>query len=235
MFELVPGAGGGAGYTETVLHAFAGGSVDGSGPTGRLLLDSHGHLYGTTRNGASGLGAGCVFELSPAAGGAYQETLLHAFAGTTAQDGANPWAGLVMDGAGDLYGTTDQGGTYGMGAVFELSPAGGGGYAEAILHSFAGGSGDGAHPLSTLWLDTAGSLYGTTLGGGSAGNGGTVFRLDPAGAGGSVETLLHAFTGSAGDGLAPQAGVIMDSQGNLYGTAAQGGGTANDGVIWRID
>jgi uncharacterized repeat protein (TIGR03803 family) len=222
VFKLSPVAGGG--YTESVLHAFGDGIADGGQPAGTLTMDSAGSIYGATTAGGSG-GYGVVFKLLPAAGGGYTASILHAFDGTTA-DGGEPTGGLVMDGAGDLYGTTRIGGASQAGVVFELSPSQGGGYTETILYSFTGdlsGPLDGAQPEAGLLRDTEGNLYGTTSTSSSnSGYYGAVFKLTP-GASGYTETTLHTF--SAGlDGVAPAGALIMDSAGNLYGTTRLGSG-----------
>lgn len=210
----------------TVLYSFAGGS-DGADPLGGLIMDTSGDLYGTTQNGGSA-GSGTVFELSPTPAGGYAESVLHSFTGSAISvgtaDGASPRAGLIADGAGDLYGTTYNGGPSGWGDVYELSPAAGGGYAESILYSFSGGS-DGGGSSGVLVRDSAGNLYGTTTTGGGLIGDGTVFKLT-AGNGGYTESILHVFTGNAGgsDGASPQAGLIFDSAGNLYGTTSVGAG-----------
>jgi uncharacterized repeat protein (TIGR03803 family) len=130
----------------------------------------------------------------------------------TGRDGAIPHGGVIFDAAGNLYGTTHNGGTSGYGTVFQLTPSG----ALNVLHSFTGGS-DGAYPAGGLIADTAGNLYGTTYGGGTGGQG-AVFQLTPAGA----LNVLHSFTGG-GDGGRPAADLIADAAGNLYGTTALGG------------
>jgi uncharacterized repeat protein (TIGR03803 family) len=202
----------------TVLHSFAGGS-DGANPQGSLTKDTAGNLYGTTSQGGgtgcSGYGCGTVFKLAPDD----IETVLYAFTGGS--DGANPGGRLSKDTAGNLYGITGSGGViadcggYGCGTVFRLAPDG----TETVLHAFTGGS-DGAYPGGRLIWDAAGNLYGTTFEGGNTDcRCGIVFELAPDG----TETVLHAFTDMHGDGAYPEAGVIMDSAGNLYGTTALGG------------
>lgn len=229
VFKLSPNGSGG--YGESVLYSFAGGS-DGQVPQDDVILDSSGNLYGTTSGGSNGSWS-TVFELSPNGSGGYTESVLHLFSG--APDGENPRAGLVMDGSGDLYGTTPIGGNIGGGTVFELTPNGSGGYTESILHSFSSGSSDGVGPQGGLILDSSGNLYGTTLGGGSAGDG-TVFELAPNGSGGYTETILYNFVGGA-DGASPSGALIMDGAGDLYGEA--GGGTsdiclAGCGVVFKL-
>ena len=205
-----------AGGTETLLHAFAGGTSDGANPASGLIMDGAGELYGTTSGGGAH-GDGTVFEIG--AGG--QETVLHAFAGGT--DGADPVAGLIMDSAGNLYGTTEQGGPSGNGTVFKISASG----AESILYAFGAGI-DGRYPRSVLVRDSAGNLYGTTRDGGTFGYG-TVFKLSPAG----VESIVYSFTGGTADGANPMAGLVMDGAGNLYGTTEQAGAYGY-GTVFKV-
>jgi uncharacterized repeat protein (TIGR03803 family) len=201
---------------ETLLYSFTGGS-DGSGPNGALVRDAEGNLYGVTlAGGASGLGT--VFKL----GSDGTETVLHSFTGMP--DGEEPTGGLVRDGAGNLYGTTYVGGPYagcgiqaaGCGIVFKVGPTG----EEKTLYNFDNPRGglDGYQPLGRLSIDAAGNLYGTTEAGGADALYGSVFKITPAG----EETLLYSFYGDD-DGENPEAGVILDSAGNLYGTTLQGG------------
>jgi uncharacterized repeat protein (TIGR03803 family) len=198
---------------ETVLHSFAG-KPDGSEPAAGLLRDGAGNLYGTTEFGGVS-GVGMIFKLSSAG----KVTVIHNF--RTADDGENPVAGLVSDMAGDLYGTTCCGGNSLDGIVFKVNSA----RDWTVLHNFAGS--DGRYPFGGLIRDSAGNLYGTTSTGGASGFG-TVFKLDAGGA----ETLLYSFTGGL-DGANPQAGVIRDGAGNLYGTAV-GGGTSGNGVVFKV-
>ncbi len=206
--------------TETVLHAFSGGS-DGSGPFAGVIADRVGNLYGTTCGGScGGHDAGTVFRLSP--DGAL--TVLYAFTG--GRDGAYPYAGLLRK-ADKLYGTTYGGGAYNSGTVFKLAPGG----AETVLHAFSGGS-DGNGPAGSLITDATGNLYGTTVYGGGSGCGGygcgTVFRIAPDG----TETLLHAFA-DGNDGAYPSASLIADTSGNLYGTT-YGGGVYRAGTVFKL-
>ncbi len=170
VFELTESSGW---RVEKVLYSFTGGT-DGGDPTGGLLLDAAGNLYGTTNFGGS-FGLGTVFELTSSG-----ETVLHSFAGGPS-DGAAPYAGVIMDNRGNLYGTTLEGGSSsncsnGCGTVFELTPNGRGAWTETVLYSFTGGA-DGVEPYGGLLLDAAGNLYGTAVGGGSGF--GTVWRLTP--------------------------------------------------------
>jgi uncharacterized repeat protein (TIGR03803 family) len=181
-----------------------------------LIRDSAGNLYGTT-NGGGASGAGVVFQIDPSG----NETVLYNFTGGA--DGGFPFGGLIRDSAGNLYGTTNGGGASGAGVVFKVDRAGN----ETMLYSFTGGP-DGGYPLwVVLARDSAGNLYGTTSGGGASGNG-VVFKLDPSG----NETVLHSFTGGA-DGSSPFAGVVLGSNGNLYGTTPFGGQT-NAGIVFEI-
>jgi len=226
-FELSPSAGGG--YTETVLHGFGAGT-DGQNPQANLVL-RNGDLYGTTAYGGTH-GFGTVFVLARVAG-VWKEKVIHNFAGG-ADDGQTPAAGLVFDKKGNLHGTTNMGGPYPCGdftcgTVFELSPVTGGGWKESILYTFIGGA-DGANPLSNLIFDSSGNLYGTTDGGGTSFFG-TVFELSPV-SGGWTESVIHSFTGGT-DGQAPQAGVVFDAKGNLYGATVRGGST-DTGVVFKL-
>ena len=234
VFELVNSSGT---YSLKVLYSF-GGAGDGAFPAAGLITDAAGNLYGTTQSGGA-YSYGTVFELlaqSISAAGAPQATsvekVLYSFGGVlggTAGDGNYPVAGVIMDSAGNLYGTTPNGGAYGGGTVFELIYSSGA-YSEKILYSFTGPVGvysgllgDGANPVEPLIMDAAGSLYGTTQNGGTYGNnGGPVFELIYY-KGTYHEVILHSFTGADGDGLYPSAGLTMDSGGNLYGTTRNGG------------
>ncbi len=149
---------------------------------------------------------------------AAQEKVLHNF-NKDGMDGATPYAGLIFDADGNLYGTTVVGGTYGYGSVFALTPAVGGGWTETVLHSFASNGTDGDGPYARLIFDAAGNLYGTTEEGGAY-TVGTVFELTPAVGGGWTEQVLHSFSTNGTDGNLPQAGLIFDAAGNLYGTTA---------------
>jgi uncharacterized repeat protein (TIGR03803 family) len=195
---------------ETVLHTFTG--PDGATPYGSLVRDGSGNLYGTTSAGGSS-GLGTVFKIDPSG----TETVLHNFTGNP--DGAKPYAGLVMDpSSGNLYGTTEQGGTSNLGTVFGVDNNG----TETVLHSFTGGP-DGADPKARLMLDAGGNLYGTTFTGGSS-SAGTVFELDTT----NTESVLYAFTGGS-DGGNPFGGVTQDSDGVLYGTTENGGSAMHYG------
>ena len=152
--------------TETLLYSFAGGPTDGADPQGTLALDSAGNLYGTTYGGGA-YGVGTVFEISASG----TESVLYSFTGGAA-DGSDPNGGLLMDGAGNLFGTTSAGGTDDLGTVFEISASG----TQSVLYSFTGGTTDGSSPAGLI-LDGAGNLYGTTSAGGVS-DVGTVFEIN---------------------------------------------------------
>jgi uncharacterized repeat protein (TIGR03803 family) len=235
VFQLRPGTNGK--WKEKVVHTFKYNRKDGVYPQSSLVFDAAGNLYGTTYAGGSAnscqnLGCGIVFKLTPGAGGTWTETVLHNFSWND-EDGFNPMAGLIFDGAGNLYGTTSAGGSYGEGTVFELTPQAGGTWTETVLHSFAGGSSDGASPYAGVIMDATGNLYGTTYAGGgssfckiSRSSGcGTVFQLAPGAGGTWTETVLYIFPYfRSATGSHPYAGLISDAMGNLYGTTVNGGG-----------
>jgi uncharacterized repeat protein (TIGR03803 family) len=206
---------------ETVLHDFAGGT-DGELPYGGVILGINGNLYGTASFGGAS-NKGIIFEVNPASG---KEKIIYNFSGGS--DGALPYAGLVSDAQGNLYGTTLEGGDpgcnspEGCGTVFRASMNG----AETVLYSFTGP--DGERPQDSLILDSKHNLYGTAELGGSSGDG-VVFEVTLAG----VETVLHNFTGGT-DGTRPLASVVRDSIGNLYGATSMGGSSLS-GIVFKVD
>ncbi len=237
-----------ASWNEKVLYSFQG-IPDGSLPVGGIVFDAAGNLYGATTEGGSSscisvAQCGTVYQLVPSAkqGGPWTETVLYVFKGNASQDGASPAGGLVMDSAGNLYGTTAYGGTgncvllgtlMGCGTVFELSPPiqNGGKWTETVLYSFPTAK-QGYLPNGDLVFDSAGNLYGATQYGGGQGttcNGfyqycGAVFELSPPKQKGGkwTERVLHGFR-SGTDGAAPNGGLVLDSKGNVYGTTFGGG------------
>ena len=210
-----------AAVKETRIHVFNAG-VDPNG----LVADSAGNLYGTT--GSDGFyRAGTVFQVRPTPYGVWTESTIYSFTGGS--DGNAPEAVLTLDAQGNLYGTTQLGGSgsCNCGTVFELSRSASGVWKETTLYAFAGGA-DGSNPRDTkLIFDATGNLYGVTEFGGTA-RGGTVFELSPQAGGGWTESVLYAFAGGASDGANPFGGVVFDTAGNLYG-AAYTGGSSNCG------
>lgn len=231
VFKLTPS---GTGYSETLLYQFQGGN-DGEFPMDGLIADKAGALYGTTANGgqpncsvSSFPGCGIVFKLTPSSSG-YTESVIHRF--QAGSDGAFPYAGVIVDATGSLYGTTLYGGAAacnggtGCGTVFKLTPSGGG-YTESIPHAFAGGS-DGVQPYAGLIADASGALYGTAYGGGTPGGGGIAFKLTPSGSL-YTESVLYGFQRGR-DGSNPIAGLVADEAGALFGVTTYGGGACKLG------
>jgi len=196
---------------ERVLYSFTGGN-DGSGPSASLIMDTRGNLYGTTMTGGSA-NAGVVFKVTPRG----RETVLYSFTG--GDDGGHPLAGLIMDAKGNLYGTASDHGAANGGVVFKLTRRG----RQIVLHDFAGI--DGFFPQADLVMDPNGNLYGATFYGGTAGQG-AVFKVTSNGR----EAVRYSFTGGT-DGGSPGAGLVMDADGNLYGTTES---SDNRGVVFKV-
>jgi len=225
VFQLTPKTDGS--WTKSVVHTFN--YTDGANSKSSLIFDRAGSMYGTTQVVYGGYGV--VFRLTPKPDGTWTESVLYTFSGGA--DGGSPWAGLTIDSAGNLYGTTYSGGNLnncsdgGCGVVFKLTANPDGSWTESVLHQFQNGY-DGANPGASLIFDAAGNLYGTTLYGGGgpcqirSGGCGTIFKLTPNQDGSWTEKVLHRFTGG-GDGSVPQASLILDSAGSLYSTSATGG------------
>jgi hypothetical protein len=256
VFQLSPPVKQGDPWTETVLHVFTGNiNGDGDTPASGLVIDSSGNLYGTTAYGGTGdcvllgtkVGCGIVYEMTPpqTKGGFWTETVLYSF--PSPKQGYLPNGDLVFDSAGNLYGATMFGGGQGTtcnkfyqycGAVFELSPpkTKGGKWTEKVLHGFRSGT-DGANPNGGLVLDSKGTIYGTTFGGGNesgqcgSGGCGTAFELRPPATKGGIwtEKILHRFQPQ--DGANPAAGVVFGRDGKLYGTASAGATNGNGDVF----
>lgn len=232
---------------ESVLYSFTGGT-DGAFPLAGLIIDAQDNLYGTAYMGGIAVGGenpyfgqGVVFKVDPTG----KETVLYSFAGVGAGDGGFPLGVLVMDAQGNLYGTTSQGGvttcaaeegSQSCGTVFKLDTNGN----ETLLHVFTGSGGDGALPQGALAMDSQGNLYGTTLGAGQPAyeyctfGCGTVFKVTAT----ANETVVHSFGGEAtADGALPTGGLVIDAQGNLYGTTSQGGPLSdlNHGTVFKVD
>jgi hypothetical protein len=214
---------------EKVIYSFTGGA-DGEWPLSDLTIDSAGNLYGTTVRGGTGCspdgGCGTVFELERTSQG-WKHQVLYRFAGYP-NDGFSPLAGLIVDNAGNIYGSTASGGTNDDGTVFMLVPNSQGSRTEKVIYTFDCTSGDaGCEPKGDLVSDAHGNLYGTTSGGGGGAcyyfGCGAVFELMPQADGTWAETTLHAFAGAPNDGTYPTAGVVLDSTGAVYGTTIYGG------------
>jgi uncharacterized repeat protein (TIGR03803 family) len=212
-----------------VLHHFKGGT-DGLTPLGSVIFDASGNLYETTvwGGGSSTCNSGCgtVFELVPNTNGSWSENVLYRFTGGA--DGSEPAAGVIFDEAGNLYGTTNQGGDFNSGTVFKLSRNTNGSWTESVLHSFNGT--DGNLPNAALTFDVTGNLYSTTSEGGTN-NCGVVFKLTPNGDGSWTESVIYELDFKA---CAPLDSLVFDASGNLYGTASSGGIGKNAGAIFEL-
>jgi uncharacterized repeat protein (TIGR03803 family) len=225
------------GWQETVLHNFCARTNcnDGSTPLGGLIMDGSGNLYGTAVAGANtnnlcpnGGTCGVVFQLTHGSTG-WTEHVLHAFcAQATCGGGGSPFGGLIMDGAGNLYGTAWTLGANGFGTVFKMSHTSAG-WTYNVLHSF--NYFNGANPHDSLIRDGAGKIYGMAVGGGTHSNG-VVFELSS----GGQETVLHNFCTQTGcpDGSTPYGGLVMDGAGNFYGTTSKGGNSIGGGVVFKL-
>jgi uncharacterized repeat protein (TIGR03803 family) len=223
--------------TEKLLYSFSG-SSDGGGPSAALIFDRAGNLYGTTSVDGT-YGFGTVFKLT-LSGGVWSETVLHSFAGYPT-DGEYPEASLVFDTSGNLYGTTNRGGSSGDGTVFELTPSGDS-WNETVLYSFACCSGDAFEPVAGVYLDASGNIYGTTLWGGTGGGAdgcdnegmgcGAFFELTHSSSG-WTETVPYSFNG-APDAALPYGNLIRDKAGNFYGTSIWGGNGSYAGSVFAL-
>jgi uncharacterized repeat protein (TIGR03803 family) len=230
VFKLARPTDGHSAWEMTLLDTF----LDPSGginPATGVIFDKTGNLYGTSTRGGV-LQAGTVFKLSPPAGGKgdWTKTVIYSFSGGA--DGASPRS-LTLDEAGNLFGVTSEGGATGHGTVFKLTPPtqANGTWTKTLLYAFAGAA-DGEAPKGGVVLNAAGTIYGTTSGGGKI-NAGTVFALTPSasGLGGWMKTILTDFSGQPGTN--PYAGVILGPQGELYGITTDGV-AASDGAVFRL-
>lgn len=227
-YELVRS---GAGWGLTVLYAFYQYTGDGVLPTGGVVFDRSGNLYGVTQAGGASDRFGTVYKLSPSGGG-WTEQILYSFTG--GNDGADPIGGLIIDASGNLYGTTTLRGSGYGGTVFELTPANGG-WTFNVLYGFYSQDDGGGGPEDKLAMDAAGNLYGTTMYGGAYGLG-NVFKLTPSN-GGWIYTSLYDFCSegypACRDGAWPVSNVVFDANGNLYGTTSLSGAYGY-GTVWEI-
>jgi len=204
-------------YVETILHIFD--TSDGACPNFVTpVFDAQGNLYGTTSGGGSG-NSGTLFKLTPTG----TLTILHNFCNYCAGDGQVPQSGVTFDKKGNLYGTTQVGGTYTYGTLYEVTASG----TYQILYNFMGGN-DGLYPMAPPVLDKKGNLYGTTENGGSGGYG-TIWKFNPKT---GQKTILYNFS-STPDGSSPWAGaLVLDKEGNLFGTTTGGGN--GSGTIYEL-
>jgi uncharacterized repeat protein (TIGR03803 family) len=208
-------------WLERVIYSFGTGT-DAINPAAGVTVDAQGNLYGTTPAGGD-FGNGAVYKLSRTASG-WTESVLYSFQGPN--DGQNPVGGVILDSAGNLYGTTFDGGVNGGGTVYQLSPSTTG-WTFTAIYSFVGGYGG---PYNKLTLDDSGNIYGFTNG--EAANGfGSVFKLTPSN-GSWTYTDLYDFTNGSDGGL-PYGSVAVDANGNVFGTASSGG-SLNQGVVFEI-
>ncbi len=218
-------------WVYSVLYMFTG--PDGANPSSRVVIGPDGNLYGTTSNGGAAQ-LGTVFRLQPpptfcrAIVCPWSETVLHSFTGGS--DGRNPYYGdLAFDSAGNIYGTTELGGAYGYGTVYQLMHSNDG-WTEIVLHSFQAAP-DGRGPYAGVIFDAHGNLYGTTVGGGRV-DGGTIYELSP-GISGWTETILYDFPNFTTDGANPYGGLIFDAAGSLYGTTSLWG-SGDGGTAYEL-
>jgi len=243
VWELTPPASGTT-WTFTAVYEFQGPSNgDGQAPSGGLIFDAEGNLYGQTSGGGvksanSGIcQCGTLYELSPQSGGSWKESILYTFQGSP-NDASSPVGAPVFDSAGNLYGASVNGGPDFIGTVYEVSP-GASGWTDTILHSFSNANNnldDGEYPTAGPVFDSLGNLYLTTTNGGAIdGNtaGGVVAQIHPESGGTWKETILHSFPASNSDGYYPEGALLVDTGGNLYGTDFNGGGNGA-GIVYEI-
>jgi uncharacterized repeat protein (TIGR03803 family) len=237
--ELVRPSGGESRWKEKVLYSFCSqqpGCRDGEPPEWNVAWDAAGNLYGTTKFGGNGspacpgsAGCGVVYQLEALGGGKWKHLVLHRFAAFSG-DGQLPYAGVVADSKGNIYGTTLQGGK--SGTVFKLARQPDGDWKETILYDFPNSGRSGGGPMGGVTFDRSGNLYGTASGGGDPScQCGVVFKMTPAGKGKWNYTVLHRFRGT--DGWSPEASLLVDDKGNLYGTTVAGG-AGGAGVVFEI-
>jgi uncharacterized repeat protein (TIGR03803 family) len=213
---------------ETILYEFTGSNGDGNAPHGRLAFDAKGNIYGTTQAGGTN-GTGTVYELSPKRGGGWTEKVIYSFSATGA-DGISPSAGMTIAPDGTMYSTTPDGGAFSGGVIFSLKKTAKG-WKQRVIHNINFPN-EGGFPYEGLMRDAAGNLYGVAPAGGAAGNG-VVYRLSHTKKG-WVDTVLHSFTNQNGDGSGLYwIDLIGDTSGNIYG-ATSFGGTNGTGMVWEL-
>jgi uncharacterized repeat protein (TIGR03803 family) len=207
-------------WLESIVHRFGSGT-DGAQPLGGVTFDTAGNLYGTTSLGGNS-GNGTVYEATRSWQD-WTETVIYRFAG--GNDAINPVAGVSVDAAGNLYGTSSFGGTNGAGTIYKLTRSGQS-WTESVIYNFQGAD-DGQAPVGGVILDQSGNLYGTTFLGGVNG-GGTVYKLSPSGTGWTL-TTIYSFSGGGG----PYNFLTPDASGNLYGTTNRDG-AFGDGSVFKL-
>ncbi len=230
VFELTPNSNGT--WTKSTLYSFQGGANDGIDPESALVFDQAGNLYGTTVFGAGtgcelNNGCGIVFKLTPSGSG-WAETVLHIF--TDGADGGEPVGGVIFDGQGNLYGGASAGpGEFGLGTIFELSPQQGGGWSFNVLYTLGDGEADYPNPLT---IDAAGNLYWS---GGNGGVGSGAVGTLAYSSGQWSYTTLYSFAADGSQGDFPSGKVVLDAQGNIYGTNSAGPYPSPDaGTVWEL-
>ena len=224
VFELSPASGGT--WTEKTIYAFKGGIADTDLPCTELLFDSHGNLFGGTCPDLEGH-IGAIYELTPGTGGVWSEKIVYWF---TNQD-YFPGPRLAFDSQGNLYGSAYES-SNGNGGVFQLSPQSNGTWTQTLLHEFNSNNGDGYDPRGGVILDSSGNIYGTTTLGGKNLDG-MVFELTPKAGGGYSESIILNFDRN-GKGESPFTPLIMDGNGNLFGTTQNGGLHNNEGIVFEL-
>jgi uncharacterized repeat protein (TIGR03803 family) len=225
VFQLSPS---GSGWTHTVLYNFTGG-LDGGEPYKGVTLDAHGNLYGTAVTGGNGpCEGGCgVTYMVTNSGGRWTQTVIHNFTGA---DGSGPGSPVVLDKAGNVYGTTPTGGADGLGVVYQLHNANGQ-WTLRIIHTFTGGADGATGSAGRVAFDAAGNLYGVATTGG-AHQAGVVYKLTPTPTGEWGQQTLYAFKDEPDSGF-PYGGLVADKKNNLYGTTYYSG--AHDvGTVYRL-
>jgi hypothetical protein len=246
VFKLTPNS---HGWTESTIYRFDASGSAGTYPAADLVFDSHGNLYGTTPEGGTGgcddNGCGALFELTPQSDGSWTETTVHVFT-DNGGDGGTPSSGVVLDSAGNVYGTTKSGGTgscrlgnytegitIGCGTLYRVTKGSGGTWTETVLYNFIRGGGFGIYPSGDLFFNSANHLLGVTLAGGDGF--GTVFDLQDTKKHGWRQSTPHIFYGKR-DGVRPRGRLVVDASGDLFGVTSRGGdGTNNEnGTLFEV-